>query len=49
MRPWIYAFAPTSTPRFGEILKVTKGLRGGWFAMAFVSIGQESKFRLLAA
>ncbi|MFQ5930799.1 MAG: YeiH family protein [Nitrospiraceae bacterium] len=32
-----------------EILKVTKGLRGWWFALAFVAIGLESNFRQLAS
>ena len=41
-------------PTIGEsevnaIVKVTKGLRGWWFALAFVGIGLESNFRKLAA
>ena len=31
------------------LVKVTKGLRGWWFALVFVGIGLESDFRKLAA
>ena len=31
------------------ILKITKGLRGWWFALAFVAIGLESNFRQLTS
>jgi uncharacterized membrane protein YadS len=31
------------------ILNITKGLRGWWFALAFVAIGLESNFRQLTS